>query len=132
MMTVGLRGQFALVERDDTNWLGAVESGTAGTDLVGIVRAYLASWSAEDLALIPEPCRPATITTLEEIVDRAYTLARAHLESVGHGEENIPLEKITIFMTAAARRVVALASPTPRPTMTMFIRHQLERDLDLG
>ena len=120
------------MERDDTNWLGAVESATGGSDLVGIVRAYLASWSAEDLALIPEPCRPAAISALDEIVDRAYTLARAHLESVGRGDENIPLEMITTFMTAAARRVVALASPTPRPTMTLFIRHQLERDLDLG
>ena len=120
------------MERDDTNWLGAVESATGGKDVVGIVRAYLASWSAEDMASIPEACRPGAVTALDEIVDRAYTLARAHLESVGRGEENITLDRIATFMTAAARRVVALASPTPRPTMTLFIQHQLERDLDLG
>ena len=63
-------------------WLSQIEGARSSRDLVGVLRDFLASMSADQLAELPQACRAENISSAPEIQEWAVTLAREDLKSV--------------------------------------------------
>ena len=62
-------------------WLSQIENARSTRDLVGVLREFLGSMTAEQIRELPAACRPENISTAAEIQEWAVTLAREELKS---------------------------------------------------
>ena len=95
-------------------WEGTLaEAGTA-SEVVGVVKDYLAQWTPEEVALLPGPCRPGRIVDAEDVSRFAVELARAHCEVTA---DSPPLlEKLNQFFSAAAARLPQVLAEDGEPS----------------
>ena len=70
-------------------------------DVVTMVRTHLASWEPEELARIPEKCRPGPITGCEDIAAMAFNLTTTRIDSTWPQELLVELD--TLFARACQR-----------------------------
>lgn len=75
-----------------------------------MVRDHLARWSPEEIALLPEDCRPGRIRDADDVSQWAFQLASNHCAGTVHGEAERLLERMLEFVTHAARRLSELRS----------------------
>ena len=93
------------------DWIQKVGLATSEDELVALSREYLASWYHQDLAQIPEECRPTRIRDVEDLHYWSERLAEGFCEGALHGEKpDLHRQMLTFFMTAANR-----ADALPRP-----------------
>lgn len=77
-------------------------------DVVSCVRDHLALWSPEEIAHLPEDCRPRRIRDGEDIDRWAFALAQAHCGTPAEGDDEYLLTKMLVFVTQAAMRLTQL------------------------
>lgn len=69
--------------------------------VVRLTRDYLAEWRPEELACVPEACRPAKIRDGEDIADCAFRLTRARMDAADPDPLFVEME--TFFAMACGR-----------------------------
>lgn len=84
-------------------WLSQIENARSTRDLIGILRDYLNSMTAEQAAELPRTCDAENISTAAEIQEWAVTLARDDLKA--GGTENSVLHQAAAVFTAAGARL---------------------------
>ncbi|HYC36511.1 MAG TPA: hypothetical protein VEC19_08835 [Usitatibacter sp.] len=96
------------------NWRDLLARCDSEEAIISVTREYLASWNPEELAMLPEACRPGRIRDGEDITQWAFELASAHCAS-GHDPAADPLlVKMLVFLTEAGRCLAAV-KPSSAP-----------------
>jgi hypothetical protein len=91
-------------------WLARIDSTKTPDELLETARAYLASWSEAEIALLPEECRPPALASTTELQDYAWQLARYH----GHGDNARLVYRAATFFARASIRLAELVTREPR------------------
>ena len=88
-----------------SSWLARLENAHSEDEVVMITRAFLEGWTPEELAAVPEHCRPGRIADGDDITDLALRLARVHCLP----EQGTPgarsTERLNSFFRIAAMRL---------------------------
>ena len=96
-------------------WHDRLANARTSGELVGVVRAFVASWSAVDLAKLPAAARPASISTTDEIAGLAYDLAQERLKAPLPPDIDRLATRMHAFFMNAAARAALLASHRTQP-----------------
>jgi len=95
-------------------WAHVVDGAGTESELVSVVREYLATWGPAELSRLPVACRPGKISDGEDVGELAFRLGKAHLEFTGPLADRLLLERLSGFFSHAAARAATLrASVSP-------------------
>lgn len=89
-------------------WHGQLDQAERPEAVLNVARDYLAQISPEEVAQLPEDCRPARLVDAEDVAAYAFELAR-HQASSGGPEV---LNKLAAFFADASMRVSQLLAHT--------------------
>jgi hypothetical protein len=81
------------------------------SDVVAILRESLRDWAPDELARLPEKCRPGKIRDGEDIADLAFTLTKTRIDS---SEANDFLVRLETLFARACQRLGEIESDRPR------------------
>lgn len=87
------------------DWKGPIQMATDLDQLVRIVRAYLAGWRPEQLAILPLTVGSLALSGSEEISARAVLAAHAELKAHPTSPDGQLLREMSLTMGAAASRL---------------------------
>ena len=90
-------------ELSSIGWQGRLNECLDEHDVVQTVRDYLARLEPEEIASLPEPCRPGRFVDAEDVGNYALQLARTQCDS---GEALVG--KLAAFMTSASLRLAQI------------------------
>lgn len=90
------------------DWRNLIRASATEDDVVEMVRDHLARYSPEEIARLPEECRPPRIRDAEDISHWAFELARTHCAQDGDDDHETVLERLLEFVTQAAVRLSEL------------------------
>ena len=90
------------------DWRNLILSAAHENEIVGLVRDHLALWTPEEIARLPEDCRPPRIRDSEDVSRWAFELASRHCaQNMSEADEPL-LDRMLEFVTQAAMRLSAL------------------------
>lgn len=101
--------------RHDTHYLGAhhhygwqwrLDDATSAAEVVEVTRDFLATWTPEEFAALPEDCRPGKIVDGDDVADIAFTLVQRSCEDAHLSDER--LQRMAGFFTHALQRLSQL------------------------
>ena len=88
-------------------WQGRLNESVDEHDVVQTVKDFLARFDPEEIASLPENCRPGRFVDAEDVNNYALQLARAQCDS------GVPLiDKLAAFMTNASLRLAQIMART--------------------
>jgi len=82
-------------------WSGLLQSSRTVDDLMSIVQQYVSAWRPDELAALPEKCRPEPLAHGDDVALYAFRLVRAQYEV----EPNLALEQMAAFFAVASQRL---------------------------
>ena len=91
------------------SWAERLEEAQTEGEIVSLARYFVARFGPEELARLPERCRPARIVDSEDISEYAMTLVRCELEI--QGPERGLLTRMATFFSAASLRLSEVSTP---------------------
>ena len=95
----------AHAELTSIGWQGRLNECVEPHDVVMTAKDFLAQWTPEEIASMPEACRPKRLVDADDVSTYALDLARAQCEGVS------PLvDKMAVFMTSAALRLAQITA----------------------
>ena len=90
------------------DWRNLILTAAHENEIVGLVRDHLALWTPEEIARLPEDCRPPRIRDAEDVSRWAFELASTHCaQKLSDADEPI-LDRMLEFVTQAAMRLSVL------------------------
>ena len=105
------RWERASAPLDD--WRNLIRDSATEEEVVSLVRDHMARWSPEEIARLPDDCRPGRIRDGDDISHWAYLLASNHCAGTRPGDDETLLERMLEFVTQAAIRVSELRAEAP-------------------
>ena len=99
-----------------------LDSAASPDEVAAIVRDYFALWSPEEIALLPERCRPPHVRDASDLEELHRCAVEAFRKSRATGEALALLRKLTGFVASACVRLAQLreaaanAGEARRPT----------------
>ena len=89
-------------------WQKAIASATRKSDVADVARAFVSSWSPEQIAALPAGCRPGEMNQAEDVADYAFMLVSKQC-----AVENAPpaLNAMASFFAAASMRLSEISAP---------------------
>jgi len=91
-----------------TSWYSQLDRAKTVGDAVAVARDFMATWSPEELALLPPSCRPGRLRDEEDVEALHATLVEAYRQSRATGPELDALQRITSFVVRASIRLAEL------------------------
>jgi hypothetical protein len=92
------------------SWSNQIDTAESVGEVVSITRDYLATWMPDELALLPQTCRPGRIKGEEDIAQLHDCLVDEYRQNRLGGEEFVTLQRMTSFVVRAAVRIARLQS----------------------
>jgi hypothetical protein len=87
------------------------------SDVLAMVQARIGDWPEEELARLPEQCRPGKITNGNTLAELAFNLATARIDSTW--PQQVLVEMDALFSEACRRlaeiQTLAIKPRRPRP-----------------
>jgi hypothetical protein len=90
------------------DWRSLVNAASTEEEVVSATRDYVATWTPEEIARLPDDCRPGRIRDGEDIGRWAFDLATAHCAMNVEGDQEELLTKMLVFVTHAAGRLAEI------------------------
>jgi hypothetical protein len=87
-------------------WQDRLRSAETESEVVQVARDFLAEFSPNELALLPEPCRPPRIVDGNDITDYAFDLIRHRCDD-GVGAE-YAVHRLSSFFSGATSRLAQI------------------------
>jgi len=84
-------------------WLAAIRQASSEELLLGVIRRYVTTRTAEDLADIPAAMRPRLPETRDDILECAVTLAREELKRPTDSPQAALRQMVAVFAEASTR-----------------------------
>jgi hypothetical protein len=85
-----------------TDWLAAVRRAGSEDELLEVMRRYVATRAALELARLPPACRPRPPESRDDILESAVVLAREDLKAAPVGSEALH-QMAAVFAEASLR-----------------------------
>jgi hypothetical protein len=95
--------------KDTQSTCRAIQAATTETQVVALIREYLSSLSAAEVALLPAGLTSLGISHVEEVVQSALQLVHREMLSVLDEPESAFLREASLIFSCAAQRLAALA-----------------------
>lgn len=89
-------------------WYRLIDKAQSFAEMVAITRDYFATWTPEEIARLPVPCRPVRIRDEADIEDLHARVVEEYRNSAATGEELQLLQKMTSFAVRASVRIAQL------------------------
>lgn len=89
------------------DWRNLIRASGHEEEVLSLVRDHMARWSPEEIARLPEDCRPGRIRDAEDISQWAFLLASNHCAGYGRDDDGL-LERMLELVTQAAIRLSEL------------------------
>jgi len=86
-------------------WSRQIDAATSATEVVAVVRDYLATWTPKDLAKLPLECRPGRVKSPGDIEQLHASLVEEYHQDRLTGEELSALQRLTSFIVRASLRL---------------------------
>jgi hypothetical protein len=96
-------------------WRTYLRGATTEQAVVEVVRTYLASWSADEIARLPAGTWPVPVSTGKDLVRETLKIGQAHSVFSGGRPALALLQELLLFMTQASVRATQLM-PLPGET----------------
>ena len=106
--------QFVRWERASAppeDWRNLLRASTQEDEVLMLVRDHMALWAPEEIARLPEDCRPGRIRDADDISRWAFELATTHCAQAVLPEDEPFLDRMLEFVTQAAIRLSELKTP---------------------
>jgi hypothetical protein len=84
-------------------WADRLDEARSESEVVSLARDFVARFGPDELARLPERCRPSRIVDAEDIAEYAMTLVRCELEA--QGSDRGVLTRMATFFSAASSRL---------------------------
>lgn len=97
------------------DWRNLILASTQEDEVLELVRDHMARWSPEEIARLPQDCRPPRIRDSEDLSRWAFDLASNHCAQTIGGEDEALLDRMLEFVTQAAIRLSELQAEAPKP-----------------
>jgi hypothetical protein len=95
------------------DWRSLLANTASEGEIVSFVNDQMAMWSPDEIVRLPMECRPRRVRDGEDITRWAFQLATAHCASTAQGDDEYLLDKLLVFVTAAAMHLAEVqAVPT--------------------
>jgi hypothetical protein len=101
-----------------SSWVDQLDAAKAVSEVVSIVRDYLATWTPAELARLPVPCRPIKIRDESDIASMHEHLAEEYRTTRASGDALTSLQRLTAFVVRASVRIAELGGDTSAPATT--------------
>jgi hypothetical protein len=98
------------------DWRNLIRATNREEEVLELVRDHMARWTPEEIAQLPEDCRPPRIRDAEDISRWAFELASTHCAAGATGQDDNHLERMLEFVTQAAVRLSELQAADPTRT----------------
>jgi len=85
--------------------LRQLDNARTSSEVVTLVRDYFAPWSPDEIALLPEACRPPHIRDAVDVEELHRAAVEAYRASRATGEALALLQKLTAFVAYATVRL---------------------------
>ena len=92
-----------------TSWYSQLDRAKTIGEAVGVARDFMATWTPEELALLPASCRPGRLRDDEDVETLHGTLVEAYRLSRATGRELDALQRMTSFIVRASIRLAELS-----------------------
>jgi hypothetical protein len=89
-------------------WFRQIDSSATVSDVLFTVREYIATWTPEDLALLPASCRPGRMRDPQDVAELHGSLVDEYRVSRATGDELKRLQEMTSFVVRASIRLAEL------------------------
>ena len=96
------------------SWFRRLDSSPDIASVLEVVRAYVASFSAEELAQLPMPCRPGSMRSAGELEGLRGTLVEEYRLDRLTGEARGSLQRLTSLVVRASVRLAELQDEDDR------------------
>ena len=90
------------------SWQGRLNSSSTESEVVDVARDFVAQFDHEEIASLPEKCRPFKFTDAEDLAGYAFTLVN-HVTG-GDTRAARVLEKLAAFFSHASFRAARLVA----------------------
>ena len=94
-------------------WYRLLDSAKSSLEVVAITRDYLATWTPEEISLLPHNVRPGKLRDESDVEELHSLLVGAYRDSTATGPQLNALQRITSFMVRATIRLSELTNRTP-------------------
>ena len=96
------------------DWRNLIRAASQEEEVIAMVRDHMARWSPEEIARLPEDCRPPRIRDAEDISRWAFELATTHCAQKMRADDEMLLDRMLEFVTHAAVRLSELKAEYPQ------------------
>ena len=90
------------------SWLQQIDSAKSTFEVVAVIRDYLASWTPDELALLPPSCRPGRVKDEQDIDALHVCLVEEYGRNRLKDEALSALQRLTSFIVRASVRIAQL------------------------
>lgn len=94
-------------------WYRLLDSARNSLEVVAIARDYLATWTPEEIARLPDAVRPKKLRDERDIEDLHSALVDEYRDTAATGLALDALQRLTTFMVRATIRISELTEPKP-------------------
>jgi hypothetical protein len=91
-----------------TTWFSNLERSKTVSEVVSVVRDFMATWTPAELALLPEKCRPARVRDEQDVEALHSLLVEEYRVSRATGAELDALQRLTSFIVRTSIRLSEL------------------------
>ena len=88
-----------------SKWRTLLKGASTETEVLVLVRSFMGTWSADEIAAIPREVWPGRVVTPRDVTEAAMRLAAIHADYQGNDAGLALLQELLLFMTQAAVRV---------------------------
>ena len=96
-----------------SKWRTLLKAASTETAVLALVRAFVAAWSADEVAAIDPDIWPSRLRAPRDVARSAVAIAKAHAEFSGRVRDLALLQELLLFMTQASVRMMAVTYVGP-------------------
>ena len=94
-----------------TTWFSQLERAKSVREVIAVVRDFMATWTPQELAMLPESCRPSRVRDEEDVEALHSLLVEEYRVSRSTGADLEALQRLTSFIVRTSIRLSDLSPP---------------------
>ena len=98
------------------SWFQQIDAAQSPVDVVAVTRDYLATWTPDELGLLPAQCRPGRVKDVLDIEQLHVNLVEEYGRNRLSGEALSSLQRMTSFIVRASVRIAHLRTEDETPS----------------
>lgn len=94
-------------------WAASVRNAVSEQELMQVAHAFVASWPANEIALLPPKCHPKRLRSARDVSLLTFRLKSAYCAPFLAAEQQPAIERMAAFFDALSGRIFELRSAAP-------------------